>query len=116
MDRGMTRDRWLSLGLQEDALPVFEAGNLQTIEAAGSEVVGIPRHGDGHHLLGTGGGCRNRHHPVLVQPELTRRPGALYLLRPGTYSEPWTTPGIDQWTLPCRGLICLVRSLFALLA
>jgi len=53
MDRGITRDRWLSLGLQEDALAVFEAGGLQTIEAAGSRVVGVPRHGDGHHLLGT---------------------------------------------------------------
>jgi len=53
MDRGMTRDRWLSLGLREDALPVFEAGSLHTIEAAGSGIVGIPRHGDGHHLLGT---------------------------------------------------------------
>ena len=53
MDRGMTRDRWLSLGLQEDALPVFEAGSLQTIEAADKGVVGIPRYGDGHHLLGT---------------------------------------------------------------
>jgi len=53
MDRGMTRERWLSLGLQEDAHPVFEAGGLQTIEAADSGIVGIPRHGDGHHLLGT---------------------------------------------------------------
>ena len=53
MDRGMTRDRWLSLGLQRDALPVFEAGGLPTLEAAGSGVVGVPRHGDGHHLLGT---------------------------------------------------------------
>ena len=53
MDRGMKRDRWLSLGLQDDALPVFEAGDLLTIEAAGSGIVGIPRHGDGHHLLGT---------------------------------------------------------------
>ena len=49
----MTRDRWLSLGLQEDALPVFEAGGLHTIEAADESVVGIPQHGDGHHLLGT---------------------------------------------------------------
>ena len=53
MAEGMTRDRWLSLGLQEDALPVFEAGGLQTVEAAGNGIVGIPRHGDGHHLLGT---------------------------------------------------------------
>ncbi len=53
MDQGMTRDRWLSLGLQEDALPVFQDGNLQTIEAAGLKVVGILKGGDGHHLLGT---------------------------------------------------------------
>lgn len=53
MDRGMTRDRWLSLGLQEHALPVFEAGGLRTIEAAGNGVVGIPRLGNGHHLLST---------------------------------------------------------------
>ena len=53
MDRGMTRGRWLSLGLQEDALPVFEAGGLLTIKAADNGIVGIPRHGDGHHLLGT---------------------------------------------------------------
>ncbi len=32
---------------------MFEAGGPQTIEAAGSRIVGIPRHGDGHHLLGT---------------------------------------------------------------
>ena len=53
MDQGMTRDRWLSLGLQEDALPVFEGGGLQTIEAAGNGIIGIPRGGAGHHLLGT---------------------------------------------------------------
>ena len=53
MGDGMTRDRWLSLGLQEDALPVFEAGGLQTVEAAGNGIVGVPRHGTGHHLLGT---------------------------------------------------------------
>jgi hypothetical protein len=53
MDQGMTRDRWLSLGLQEDALLVFEAGGLRTIEAAGSKVVGIFKHGAGHHVLGT---------------------------------------------------------------
>ena len=53
MGDGMTRDRWLSLGLQEGALPVFRAGGLQPIEAPGSGVVGIPRHGEGHHLLGT---------------------------------------------------------------
>jgi len=49
----MTREHWLSLGLQEDALSVFEAGGLQIVEAADSRIVGIPRHGAGHHLLGT---------------------------------------------------------------
>ena len=53
MDRGMTREHWLSLGLQQSALVVFEAGGLRTIEAAESRVVGIPKHGDVHHLLGT---------------------------------------------------------------
>jgi hypothetical protein len=53
MGDGMTRDRWLSLGLQEEALPMFEAGGLQTVEAAGNGIVGVPRHGTGHHLLGT---------------------------------------------------------------
>ncbi len=57
MGEGMTRDRWLSLGLREDALPTFEAGGLQTVEAAGNGVVGVPRHGAGHHLLGTAS-CR----------------------------------------------------------
>jgi hypothetical protein len=49
----MTRERWLSLGLQEDALPAFEGGGLRTIEAADSRIVGVPKHGAGHHLLGT---------------------------------------------------------------
>jgi len=53
MGEGMTRDRWLSLGLQADALAVFEAGGLQTVEAAGNGIVGVPRGGAGHHLLGT---------------------------------------------------------------
>ncbi len=53
MDDDMTREHWLSLGLQEEALPVFEDGGLRTIEAADSRVVGIPKHGAGHHLLGT---------------------------------------------------------------
>jgi hypothetical protein len=53
MGEGMTRERWLSLGLREDALQVFEAGSLRTIEAADSGVVGIPKHGASHHLLGT---------------------------------------------------------------
>ena len=57
MDQGMTRDHWLSLGLQEDTQPVFEGGGLQTVEAADSRIVGIPRHGAGHHLLGTAS-CR----------------------------------------------------------
>ncbi len=49
----MTKAGWLSLGLVEDALPVFEAGRLRTVEAAGSVIVGIPKSADGHHLLGT---------------------------------------------------------------
>ena len=53
MDRHMTREHWLSLGLKEAARPVFEAGTLRTIEAAGTAVVGIPKHGTGHHVLGT---------------------------------------------------------------
>ena len=53
MDQGMTRDRWLSLGLQEEALALFGTGNLQTIEAADSKVVGIPKGGDSYHVLGT---------------------------------------------------------------
>jgi len=53
MDDSMTREHWLSLGLQEDALAMFEAGGLRTVEAADSRVVGVPKHGAGHHLLGT---------------------------------------------------------------
>ena len=53
MDHGMTRERWLSLGLQEDALVMFKGGGLRTIEAAGNGIVGILKHGAGHHLLGT---------------------------------------------------------------
>ncbi len=49
----MTKAGWLSLGLVEDVLPVFEAGGLRTVEAAGSVIVGIPKSADGHHLLGT---------------------------------------------------------------
>ncbi len=48
MDDDMTREHWLSLGLQENALPVFEAGDLRTVEAANSRVVGILKHGAGH--------------------------------------------------------------------
>ncbi len=32
---------------------MYEAGGLRTIEAADSRVVGVPKHGAGHHLLGT---------------------------------------------------------------
>jgi len=53
MGKGITRERWLSLGLKEDALGMFEAGDLQTVEAAGNRIVGVPKHGAGHHLLGT---------------------------------------------------------------
>jgi len=49
----MTKSQWLSLGLLEPARPVFEEGGLRTIEAADNGIVGIPRHGAGHHLLGT---------------------------------------------------------------
>jgi hypothetical protein len=49
----MTRERWLGLGLQEDALVAFKGGGLRTIEAAGNGIVGVPKHGTGHHLLGT---------------------------------------------------------------
>ena len=42
----------LSLGLDRDASAMFEAGGLRTVEAAGRQVVGIPKHGDGHHRLG----------------------------------------------------------------
>ena len=44
----MTKAAWLSLGLQEDTLPVFEAGGLRTVEAVGS----VPKGVDGHRLLG----------------------------------------------------------------
>ncbi len=63
MGEGMTRDRWLSLGLQEDALPAFQAGGLRTVEAAGNRIVGVPRHGAGHHLLGT---ASSREEAVVV--------------------------------------------------
>ncbi len=53
----MTKAGWLSLGLVEDALPVFEAGGLGTVELAGSVIVGIPKSADGHHLLGTASSC-----------------------------------------------------------
>ncbi len=53
MDKDVTRERWLSPGLQEDALVTFEQGGLRTIEAAGNGIVGIPKHDAGHHLLGT---------------------------------------------------------------
>ena len=49
----MTREHWLSLGLKRTAQHVFEASTLRTIEAAGTAVVGIPKHGTGHHVLGT---------------------------------------------------------------
>jgi len=52
MDHRMTREKWLSLGLRWAAHPVFEAGTLRTVEAAGTAVVGIPKHGSGHHVLG----------------------------------------------------------------
>jgi len=48
----VTREHWLSLGLLENTLPVFEAGGPRTVEAVGSVVIGIPKSADGHHLLG----------------------------------------------------------------
>lgn len=48
----MRIEQWLSLGLKPEARDVYEEGRLRTIEAAGTSVVGIPRHAAGHHLLG----------------------------------------------------------------
>ena len=49
----MTKSQWLSLGLLlGSARELFEEGGLRTVEAADNTVVGIPRHGAGHHLLG----------------------------------------------------------------
>lgn len=59
----MTKAGWLSLGLRGDMLPVFEAGGLRTVEAAGSLVVGIPKSADGHHLLGA---AASREEAVVV--------------------------------------------------
>jgi len=42
MDRYMTRDHWLSLGLERTAQSEYEAGAMRTIEAAGAAVVGVP--------------------------------------------------------------------------
>ena len=53
MDRHMTREHWRSLGLKRTTQPEYEAGTLRTIEAAGTAVVGIPKHGTGHQVLGT---------------------------------------------------------------
>jgi len=49
----MNVEYWLSLGLDRAAREVFEAGHLQTVEAADSRIVGVPKGGDRHHLLGT---------------------------------------------------------------
>ena len=49
----MKVEYWLSLGLDKAAHEAFEDGNLHTVEAAGSRVVGVPKGGNGHHLLGT---------------------------------------------------------------
>ncbi len=49
----MRVDYWLSLGLDRAAQEVFEAGTLRTVEAAGNRIVGIPKGGNAHHLLGT---------------------------------------------------------------
>ena len=58
MDGDMTREHWLSLGLQEDALPLFEAGGLRTIEAADSQ------------------GLRMRFRVDFAQSSLAIQPGA----------------------------------------
>ena len=42
---------------------MFEAGGLRTIEAAGSGVIGIPKQGASHHLLGT---ASSRKEPVVI--------------------------------------------------
>lgn len=49
----MTLERWLSLGMRPNALAVYGTGGLLTVEAADTAVVGIPRHREGHHVLGT---------------------------------------------------------------
>jgi hypothetical protein len=49
----MRVEYWLSLGLDRAAQEVFEAGTLRTVEAAGNRIVGIPKGGNAHHLLGT---------------------------------------------------------------
>ncbi len=59
----MKAEHWLGLGLDRAAREVFEAGTLQTVEAAGSRVVGVPKGGDGHHLLGT---TRSREEAVVI--------------------------------------------------
>lgn len=46
----MNVECWLNLGLDR---AVFEASNLQTIEAAGSRIIGVTEGGDDDHLLGT---------------------------------------------------------------
>ncbi len=52
MPVGMTLAQWLSLGLLREAREAFEAGALRTIEAADDRVVGLPRQGGGHQVLG----------------------------------------------------------------
>ncbi len=83
--------QWFGLGMDRDASAVFEAAGLRTDEAAGSTVVGIPKHGDGHHLLGHGGvargGCRDRHQPA-AQPELKPRPVRSLTARPAIPNAP----------------------------
>lgn len=61
----MKAEHWLGLGLGLDrtAREVFEAGTLQTVEAAGSRLVGVPKGGDGHHLLGT---ARSHEEAVVI--------------------------------------------------
>lgn len=58
-------------GMDRDASAVFEAAGLRTDEAAGSMVVGIPKHGDGHYLLGT---AASRKEAVVVATSLRLNP------------------------------------------
>ncbi len=55
--------QWFGLGTDRDASAVFEA--------AGSGVVGIAKHGDGHHLLGT---AASREEAVVIATSLRLNP------------------------------------------
>jgi len=78
MGKGMTRDRWLSLGQQEEALPPFEAGGCRPSRRP---VTGSwypqARHrpSPARHGVVPRGSDRDCDHPAPIQPELTREPG-----------------------------------------